>query len=271
MKTMLKSSTTTLCAAIFLSALAAAQAPPPPMPPGELNNLVSRIALYPDPLLSQVLTAATYSDEIPGADQWSHEHSYLHGEALARAIQEDQLPWDPSVQALLPFPSVLDMMNADMGWTQRLGDAVLAQRGEVMDAIQQRRQEAMNFGYLRSNGQIVVTNNGGYIEIMPVNPEIIPVPVYNPAVVFIRPRPGFFIGGAITFGPVTLGAAFAPWGWGHSYFDWRAHGLIIAGHPWDRHWENRAAYVHPYVGVRRYAPGRRVEHHERRDDRRHER
>lgn len=276
MKTKLHGRMLTLAAALFLPAFAMAQngVLPPLLPPGELDNLVSRIALYPDPLLSQILTAATYSDQVPEAAGWADEHAGLHGEALARAIQEDQLPWDPSVQALLPFPSVIDMMARDMNWTRRLGDAVLAQRDTVMDAVQRRRQEAMNFGYLRSNGQLNVTNNGGYIEIVPVNPAFIPVPVYDPGIVYYRPRPGFFVGGAITFGGISLGAAFAPWGWGHNYFDWRAHRVIIDNHPWDRRWENRREYVHPYAGVHRYEAGHRpVEHHEgrgRHDDRRHD-
>src|SRR5581483_10695982 len=83
--------------------------PPPAYPPAQLDDLVSRIALYPDPLLSQVLAAATYPGEIQEAARWANQHAYLHGDPLARAIQEDQLPWDPSVQSLLAFPSVLDM------------------------------------------------------------------------------------------------------------------------------------------------------------------
>src|SRR6202035_5176051 len=98
--------------------------------PPQLDQLVSRIALYSDPLLAQVLTASTYWSEIPEAAAWADDHSYLTGDALARAIQEDNLPWDPSVLALLPFPSVLNMMARDMGWTQALGNAVLAQRPE---------------------------------------------------------------------------------------------------------------------------------------------
>ncbi len=275
MRTRLHCTALTLAAALFLPALAMAQngGLPPLMPSGELDNLVSRIALYPDPLLSQIMTAATYSDQIPDAAGWADEHAGLHGEALARAIQEDQLPWDPSVQALLPFPSVIDMMARDMNWTRRLGDAVLAQRDTVMDAVQRRRQEALNFGYLRSTGQLNVTNNGGYIEIVPVNPAFIPVPVYDPGIVYYRPRPGFFVGGAITFGGISLGAAFTPWGWGHNYFDWRAHRVIIDNHPWDRRWENRREYVHPYAGIHRYDAGHRpVERHEvhRHDERRHD-
>ena len=245
--------------------------PPPSYPPQELDNLVSRIALYPDPLLSQVLAAASYPNEIPDAAAWANEHAYLHGDALARAIQADQLPWDPAVQALLPFPTVLQMMAGDMSWTTSIGDAFMAQPDAVMDAVQRRRREAMDFGYLRSNGQYAVTDSGGYVQIMPVNPAYVPVPVYNPGVVFVRPRPGFFAGGAITFGGVTLGAAFAPWGWGHDYFDWHAHRVIINNHPWERHWDNRREYVHPYQGVHRYEPSRRVERHDVHGGRDHDR
>jgi hypothetical protein len=106
---------------------------------GQLDQLVARIALYPDPLLAQVLAAATYPNDIPAAAQWADQHHYLTGQALANAISADQLPWDPSVQALLPFPSVLDMMNSDMNWTTQLGNAFLAQQQDVMDAVQRQR------------------------------------------------------------------------------------------------------------------------------------
>src|ERR1700676_325925 len=114
-------------------------AQPPLLPPGELERLVSRVALYPDPLIAQVLAAATFSDQIPDAARWADQHHYLNGDALARAISDDRLPWDPSVQALLPFPSVLDMMASDMNWTSQLGNAFLAQNADVMDAVQRMR------------------------------------------------------------------------------------------------------------------------------------
>jgi hypothetical protein len=103
------------------------EAPPPPQPvgPDQLNELVKRIALYPDPLLAQVLTASTFWDQIPDGDAWADEHAYLKGDALAQAIRDDNLQWDPSVIALLPFPSVLDMIGRDPSWTQSLGQAVL--------------------------------------------------------------------------------------------------------------------------------------------------
>src|ERR1700681_2977089 len=150
----------------------------PSFTPGQLDKLVARIALYPDSLLAQVLAAATYSDQIPDAARWADQHHYLTGQALADAIQGDQLPWDPSVQALLPFPSVLEMMASDMNWTTDLGNAFLAQQEDVMDAVQRERQQARDFGYLRSNGQIIV-GGGPYITIAPVNPGFVVVPYYD--------------------------------------------------------------------------------------------
>lgn len=224
---------------------------------------MARVALYPDPLLAQVLAAATYPDQIPDAARWADEHHYLTGQALADAIQADQVPWDPSVQALLPFPSVLGMMASDINWTTDLGNAFLADQQSVMDAVQAQRQKARDFGYLRSNPEVIVSG-GPYIAITPVNPGFIVVPYYNPAVVFFAPRPGFVVGAGIRFGfGVSIGGFFRPWGWGVGRFDWGAHAVIINGAPWRRTWYNRATYVHPYVGVRRFAPANRgPEHHE---------
>jgi len=245
----------------ILTAPAFAQAPPqvapPSFAPGQLDQLVARIALYPDPLLAQILAAATYPNDIPPAAQWADQHHYLTGQALAAAITADQLPWDPSVQALLPFPSVLDMMNSDMNWTTQLGNAFLAQQQSVMDAVQRQRATAQRYGYLRTNGQIVVSG-GPYITILPVNPDFIVVPYYDPAIVFFAPRPGFVIGGAIRFGfGVTIGGFFAPWGWapGGIRFDWGSHAVFLNNARWGRTWVNRGAYVHSYPAIRRPAPG----------------
>jgi hypothetical protein len=240
------------------------EAPPPPQPvgPDQLNELVKRIALYPDPLLAQALTASTFWDQIPDGDAWADEHAYLKGDALAQAIRDDNLQWDPSVLALLPFPSVLDMMAHDPAWTQQLGQAVLNQRGDVMDAVQRMRRQAYKYGYLRSDPYDTVTVASGYYQILPVNPAYIYVPTYNPGIVFGPPGPGIVISAAIGFGPaVIIGPAFAPWGWTHPYFLWGAHGIFFDNVPWGRNWMNRGYYVHPYAHPWFHRPGPRVERH----------
>jgi Protein of unknown function (DUF3300) len=119
------------------------------------------------------------------------------------SIQEDRLPWDPSVIALLPFPAVLDMMAGDMNWTQQLGSAVLADRGSVMDPIQRQRSIALNYGYLRSNAQIHVVTTPGDIEILPADPAVIYVPCYNPYVVYTRRAPDFTSAGPFRLDPAS--------------------------------------------------------------------
>jgi hypothetical protein len=239
-------------------------ASPPPgapsYPAAELDRIVSPIALYPDPLLAQVLAAATFYDQIPDAARWADQHHYLNGAALTAAMAADQVPWDPSVQALLPFPSVLDMMAGGMPWTQELGNAFLTQPANVMDAVQRMRQSARSFGYLRSNGQVIVST-GRYVEILPVNPDYIVVPYYDPLIVFAAPRRGFVVTTGIRFGfGVTLGAVFAPWGWHANRFLWDEHVVIVNNAPWRRTWGNRAVYIHPYT-VPRYAVRREAEQH----------
>jgi len=233
----------------MLAAPAAAQQAPY-YAPEELDRLVSRVALYPDPLLAQVLAAATFPDEIPEAARWADQHRNVTGDRLADQINYDQLPWDPSVQALLPFPNVLDTMASDMDWTNDLGNAFLSNQTEVMYAVQRMRQRARDYGYLRSGPQMVVSN-GPYITIMPARPEYVVVPTYDPVVVYERPRPGFFVGAAIGFRfGVALGVAYRPWGWGYNRIAWNERVVIVNNSPWHRTWINRHEYVHPYT-VRR--------------------
>lgn len=244
-------------------ALPAAAQDAPYYPPDQLDHLVSRVALYPDPLLAQVLAAATFPDEISDAAHWADQNRYMHGDELAARIQDDQLPWDPSVQALLPFPNVLDTMASDMRWTTDLGDAFLANQQDVMFAVQRMRQRARDYGYLRSGPQIVVAG-GPYITILPVRPDYIVIPTYDPVVVYARPRPGFFIGAAIGFRfGVTVGAAYRPWGWGYNRISWNERVVVINNAPWHRTWVNRTVYVHPYTI-------RRVVVHDRGWNERHE-
>jgi hypothetical protein len=154
-----------------------------------------------------------------------------------------------------------------MNWTRQLGDAFLGNQQAVMDAVQRERQAAQRYGYLRSNGQVVVSG-GPYISIMPVNPGYVVVPYYDPAVVFYAPRPGFVIGGAIRFGfGVNIGGYFRPWGWGYNRFDWGGRAVYINNSPWRRTWVDRDRYAHPYEGVRRFDGGRRVEEQHRLQER----
>lgn len=246
--------------------------PPQLPPPMELDRLVQRIALYPDPLLAQILAASTYAspanikpgmgNPIAEADMWANQHKYLHGDQLAAAISGDQLPWDPSVQALLPFPNVLHMMAADPYWTEQLGNAFLVSSGAVMDAVQRDRNVAYDYGYLRTNPYYSVVYSGPrLIVINPVNPGLYYVPVYDPLIVYARPRPGFVVGGAITFGAgFAIGSAFAPWGWGGARFGWGEHAVFVQDRPWVRTYVNRTTYVHEYAAPR-FAPDRRVETH----------
>jgi hypothetical protein len=178
---------------------------------------------------------------------------------LPGAIAGDQLPWEPSVQALLPFPSVLGMMASDMPWTEELGGAFLADPQSVMDAVQRMRQRASSYGYLSTNQRVIV-RGGPYIEILPADPAFVVVPYYNPAVVFVAPRRGFVVTTAVHYGyGVTIGTAFAPWGWGSTRFVWGNHALFVNNAPWGRTWANRTVYVHPYAVPRRVVVAPRVE------------
>ena len=248
--------------ATLLFVVGPVSAQPVALQPDQLDHLVSRIALYPDPLVAQILTASTYHEQIPEAAAWADGHSYLRGDQLASAISADRLNWDPSVLALLPFPSVLDMMNRDMSWTRQLGDAVLTQRAEVMDAVQRMRRRAYDYGYLRSGAYVRVAAYPAYIEILPVDPAYIYVPVYDPVVVFSRPVGHVVVSAAISFGPpVFIAPALVPFGWAHAGFVWPSHVLMIDREPWRRAWDNRLTYVHPYQ--RPWHPvAPRIERHE---------
>ena len=176
-----------LVAVLFVpaSTTAGAQQLPPPgqtLSPDQLNDLVAPIALYPDPLISQILVATTYPLEIVEANQWLQKNPSLTGAALTAAVTRQN--WDPSVQALVAFPDVLKFLTEDVGWTSNLGNAFLAQESDVMDAIQRMRARAAQNGKLNSSPQAVVTQtyDGGrpIYEILPAQPDVIYVPYYDP-------------------------------------------------------------------------------------------
>ena len=123
---------------------------------GRLDALVAPIALYPDALLSEVLMASTYPLEVVEADRWADANKNLKGDALKGAV--DKQSWDDSVKSLTATPDVLDMMSSKLDWTQQLGDAVLAQQPDVMDAIQRLRSKAQANNKLTSNKQQTVVD-----------------------------------------------------------------------------------------------------------------
>jgi len=179
--------------------------------PEELEQMVAPIALYPDPLLAQVLMAATYPLEIVQAARWKEANSTLTGDAIATALQKED--WDPAVKSLVTFPDVLAMLDEKIDWTQKLGDAFLAQQAELMDSVQRLRAKAKAEGTLMSSKEQNVIEEKAppppadaaapataaapaaaaaatppaqttIIKIEPTNPEVVYVPSYNPTVVY---------------------------------------------------------------------------------------
>jgi hypothetical protein len=180
---------------------APAQVPPPPASQApvaapaptpktfsqqEIEQLLAPIALYPDALFAQVLMASTYPLEVVKAERWVKANPGLKGKALEDALQKQ--PWDPSVKSLAVFPQVLTMMSEKLDWTQKLGDAFLAQQKDVLAAAQVLRNKAVAQGTLKdSKEQKVITEQTEtttVIKIEPTNPEVVYVPTYNPSVVY---------------------------------------------------------------------------------------
>src|SRR5215467_8633924 len=166
-----------------------------PMTMSELHALVAPIALYPDPLVAQVLSAATFPDQVAVANYWVQQHKELTGQSLMHAV--DSQAWNASIKALTEFPSVLDNMAKNLNWTSALGEAYHNQSSEVMAAIQTLRAQAKTQGSLKSTAQMtVVQQSPQVIVIQPANPQVVYVPEYNPAVVYGTPyvTPGYTAG-----------------------------------------------------------------------------
>lgn len=198
------------------------------MSQAQLAALVAPIALYPDPLVAQVLMASTYPLEVAEAYNWQKSNSHLKGDALNQALQQQN--WDASVKSLVSFPPVLGMMGSQLSWTQELGNAVLAQQSDVMNAIQALRAKAKASGALQSNSQQTVTTQGSgsseTIVIQPANPQVVYVPSYNPSVVYggwpypayppyAYYPPGYVAGTALLSFGIGMAVGAALWGGCH--------------------------------------------------------
>jgi len=230
-------------ALLLLQVAAAQQNPPPqyppqngpppgaPMPPQQLDDLVAPIALYPDPLVGEVLAASTYPIEIAEAEQWVRDHPRWKPSKLMDNAKKEN--WDPSVQGLVAFPDVLTRLSQNIAWTTALGNAFLAQQADVMQAVQRMRAQAEAKGTLRSTPQETVTtqNQGGQtaISIEPANPDVWYVPNYNPAYVWGPPAYGYYppllypgVDEGFGWDPgIDLGLYFGGWGgWGWGGWGW---------------------------------------------------
>jgi len=150
----------------------------------ELDQLLAPVALYPDPLLAQLMIAATYPDEIVEAARWSRMHPGLDGEDAVRAA--DVFDWDPSVKSLLAFPDLLQRMDDKIDWTRELGDAFLAQEDDVMEAVQGLRRRARIEGTLASDDHLRVVDDGPRIQIVFASPAYVYVPYYDTRLVYGR-------------------------------------------------------------------------------------
>lgn len=220
--------------------------PTQPLSPNQLNDLVAPIALYPDPLLGQVLAASTYPLELMEAKQWVAANPTLQGQQLTDAARKQ--PWDASIQALVAFPDALNRMTENIQWTTALGNAFLAQQADVMAAVQRMRVQAENNGKLQSSPQNTVTNeteNGqSDVVIQPAQPDVIYVPTYDPDYIWGPPAWGYYPAlwypsYGFWWGPgFNLGFCFGGWGgWGFGFggfgwgwgMNWWGHGLFVNG------------------------------------------
>jgi hypothetical protein len=229
-----------------------------PLPQGELDALLAPIALYPDQLLAQVLMASTYPLEIVMAARFVQQNPSLSGDALDQALRDKN--WDPSVLSLTAYPQVLVMMNDRLDWTQRLGDAFLANQQQVMDTVQTLRTRAQAAGNLQSTPQQTVMDEGGFIDIEPAQPEYVYVPVYDPRVIY-GPwwdpvyQPYYWYPPPI-YGYPDLSAGFAVgiffgaacrishnhWGWAHA--NWRGHDIDVNIR--NNNFANRPQYINQW-------------------------
>ena len=227
-----------------------------PMSAVQLQALVAPIALYPDPLVAQVLAGSTFPDQVAVANYWLQQNKALTGQTLIEAVNKQS--WDASVKALTQFPSVLDNMAKNLNWTSTLGEAYHNQPSEVMAAVQKLRAQAKAAGNLKSGPEITVTQESPQtIAIEPTNPQVVYVPEYNPAVIYGTPyvTPGYTAAAAAAGALLGFGAGNAVdalagggccgWGWGSWNANWRG-GAVAYNH--NDFYGNRAWHGGYYNG-----------------------
>jgi hypothetical protein len=270
-----------------MSALAQGQTPPAAAPPPaaadqllkaeELDALVAPIALYPDTLLAEVLMASTYPLEVVQADRWATENKALKGDQLKAAV--DKLTWDDSVKSLIATPSVLTMMSTKLDWTQKLGDAVLAQQPDIMDAVQRLRTKAQANKKLQSTKEQKVSvkqeQSKQVIVIEPAVADTVYVPYYDPGVVYggwpypsyppyYFPPPYGYVPGAILATGIAFGAGVALGRWASGGYwgggvNWGGNNInvnrntninnINAGGNWQHNPQHRQGVKYNNTGV----------------------
>jgi Spy/CpxP family protein refolding chaperone len=191
----------------------------------ELEQILAPIALHPDSLVTQILMAATYPLEVVQAERWIKQNASLKGEALTAALEKQE--WDPSVKSLVNFPQVVTMMSEQLEWTQKVGDAFLADQKQVLDTIQSLRAKAQASGNLQTTKEQTIIVEEKIIKIEPANPQVVYVPTYNPTVVYgawpypayppyAYYPPGYVASSAMMFGAgMAMGAAWG-YAWGNS-------------------------------------------------------
>jgi Spy/CpxP family protein refolding chaperone len=191
----------------------------------ELEQILAPIALHPDSLVTQILMAATYPLEVVQAERWIKQNASLKGEALTAALEKQE--WDPSVKSLVNFPQVVTMMSEQLEWTQKVGDAFLADQKQVLGTIQSLRAKAQASGNLQTTKEQTIIVEEKIIKIEPANPQVVYVPTYNPTVVYgawpypayppyAYYPPGYVASSAMMFGAgMAMGAAWG-YAWGNS-------------------------------------------------------
>jgi hypothetical protein len=255
------------------------QGPPPPddqgappqqwnaLSPDQLSQLVAPIALYPDSLVAQVLAASTYPTQVVEADRFVQSQGGAPPDQIAQMVNGQN--WDPSVKALVAFPSVLANMDKNLDWTTQLGNAYYNQPQDVMNSVQTLRQQAYSAGHLQSSPQLAVTYAPGDIVIAPSNPAVVYVPYYDPWAYwgfrpyyawYAPPPPvGWRVGFGFGFGVGVAVGVWGGYGWGYGHWGlgWGPHPYLAYGHGV---YVSRSVTVvnHGYYGRFDRAPGARA-------------